>query len=122
MTNILAITNIGVVKVKFYLTSSGRSPVEEFLKQQSKEIKSDFFDAVSLLVDGSLLGMPLSRPLSNICRGLHELRLKDASGQVRVFYFIKKGDAIYMIHAFKKKTQELPKKELDLTLKRIKEV
>ncbi|MBN21738.1 MAG: hypothetical protein CL678_10670 [Bdellovibrionaceae bacterium] len=53
---------------------------------------------------------------------MHELRLKDRSGQIRVFYFIKKQDAIYMLHAFKKKTQELPKKEIDIALKRIKEI
>lgn len=66
--------------------------------------------------------MPLSRNLASIHSGLHELRLKDRNGQVRVFYFIKKGDAIYMLHAFKKKTQELPKNEIELALRRIKEI
>jgi phage-related protein len=50
------------------------------------------------------------------------LRLKDRSGQIRAFYFVKRGEAIYMLHAFKKKTQELPRKEIDLALKRIKEI
>jgi len=110
------------MKVKFFLTSSGRNPVEAFLKEQSEELKGDFLDAVSLLASGTVLSMPLSRSLSKICRGLHELRLKDRSGQVRVFYYIKKGDAIYMLHAFKKKRQDLPKKEVDVVLRRIKEV
>jgi phage-related protein len=110
------------MRIKFYLKSSGRSPVEEFLKECSSDIRSDFFDAVSLLSSGQSLTMPLSRNLANIHGGLHELRLKDRSGQIRVFYFIKKGDAIYMLHAFKKKTQELPKTEIELVLKRIKEV
>lgn len=66
--------------------------------------------------------MPLSRNLSSVHPGLHELRLKDRSGQIRVFYFVKRGEAIYMLHAFKKKTQELPRKEIDLVLKRIKEI
>jgi len=110
------------MKVKFYLKSSGRSPVEEFLSDCSQELRADFFDAVSLLTSGQLLSMPLSRNLSGIHHGLHELRLKDRSGQVRVFYFIKKADAIYLVHAFRKKTQELPKKEIELTLKRLNEV
>lgn len=63
------------------------------------------------MVAGVCLAMPLSRNLASIHSGLHELRLKDRGGQIRVFYFIKKGDAIYMLHAFKKKTQELPKVE-----------
>lgn len=96
--------------------------MEEFLQDCSKDIKSDFVDAVALLDVGQLLSMPLSKPLFSIHKGLHELRLKDQHGQVRVFYFIKKGDAIYMLHAFKKKTQELPRKEVDVVLKRIREV
>lgn len=110
------------MRVKFYLKSSGRSPVEEFLTECSEGIRSDFFDAMNLLVSGQSLTMPLSRNLSSIHAGLHELRLKDRSGQIRVFYFLKKGDAIYMLHAFRKKTQELPKSEIEIVLKRIKAV
>ena len=110
------------MKVKFYLKSSGRSPVEEFLADCSADVRSDFFDAVNLLVSGQNLSMPLSRNLASIQSGLHELRLKDRSGQFRVFYFIKKGDAIYLLHAFRKKTQELPKSEIELVLKRIREI
>ena len=110
------------MKIKFYLTNSGRSPVEEFLAGVSRELRQDFFDAVNLLVQGQNLTLPLSRNLSSIHSGLHELRLKDKSGQVRIFYFIKRQDGIYMLHAFKKKTQELPQKEIALILKRIKEI
>ena len=39
--------------------------------------------------------MPISRNLSSIHRGLHELRLKDRSGVYRFFYFIKKADGLY---------------------------
>jgi len=110
------------VKVKFYLTGSSRSPVEEFLVDCSFQIRADFFDAISLLDAGRVLGMPLSRNLSGIYPGLNELRLADRSGQVRIFYYIKKGDAIYMLHAIKKKTQILPKNETELILRRIREV
>jgi phage-related protein len=111
-----------VTKVKFYLKSSGRSPVEEFLSDCSADIRSDFFDAVDLLVAGENLGMPLGRNLASIYPGLHELRLKDRSGHVRIFYFVKKNDGIYMLHALRKKTQELPKSEIELIIKRIKEI
>lgn len=110
------------MRIKFYLTSSGRSPIEEFLSEQSFDLKSDFTDAVLLLESGEILQTPLSKNLSSIHKGLHELRLKDSAGIYRFFYFIKKADGIYFIHAFKKKTQQLPKKEIDLVLKRIKEV
>jgi len=110
------------MKVKFYLTGSGRSPVEEFLHECSADLRSDFFDSISLLNEGKTLQMPHSRNLSSIHAGLHELRLKDKSGQVRIFYWLKRGEAIYLLHAIRKKTQELPKKEIDVVLKRIREV
>jgi phage-related protein len=110
------------MKVKYYLTSSNRSPVEEFLTDLSQDIKGDFLDAIILLGEGQNLSMPLSRNLSSIYKGLHELRLKDRTGAYRFFYFIKKADGIYFVHAFKKKSQELPQKEIDVVLKRLKEV
>jgi phage-related protein len=110
------------LKIRFYLKGSGRSPVQEFIQECSAEVRQNFVDALSLLSEGVVLSMPLSRNLSSVHRGLHELRLKDGSGQIRVFYFIKKREAIYMVHAFKKKTQELPKNEIEIVLKRIKEV
>ena len=110
------------MKVKFYLTSSGRSPIEEFLLDLSIELRSEFMDAVILLEGGQNLSMPLSRNLSSIERGLHELRIKDRTGAYRFFYFLKKADGIYFVHAFKKKTQELPSKEIEIIRKRIKEI
>lgn len=110
------------LKIRFYLKSSGRSPVEEFVQACSAEVRQNFVDAVNLLSEGAVLSMPLSRNLSSIHPGLHELRMKDGSGPVRVFYYIKKREAIYILHAFKKKTQELPKTEIEIVLKRIKEV
>lgn len=110
------------VRVRYYLRASGRNPVEDFLKDCSVELRSDLVDAVSLLAAGEKLSMPLSRNLASIHKGLHELRLKDRSGQIRVFYFLKKDDAIYLLHAFKKKTQELPKSEIEVVLKRIREL
>lgn len=79
-------------------------------------------DALSFLEQGKVLSMPLSRNLSSVARGLHELRFRDRGGQVRFFYFIKKADAIYMVHAARKKTQALPKEDIELVLKRLKEI
>ena len=110
------------MKLRFYVTISGRSPVEAFLHECSKDVQGEFLDAVLLLERGRVLSMPLSRNLSSIHPGLHELRFKDRGGQVRFFYCIKKGDAIYMVHAVKKKTQTIPRDEIELILRRLKEI
>ena len=41
---------------------------------------------------------------------------------MRAFYFIKKGDGIYLLHAMRKKTREIPKRDAEIILKRIREV
>lgn len=75
---------------KYYLTLSGRSPVEEFLRDLSADLKSHYFDALLLIEEGRNLSMPLSRNLSSIHKGLHELRLKDRNGAYRFFLFYQK--------------------------------
>ena len=110
------------MKVLFYRTPMGRSPVEEFILEQNKQIRSDIFDAISLLESGKALQMPLSRPLPGIHKGLNELRFKGKVGQIRIVYYIKKAEAIYMIHAFKKKTRTLPKSDKALVVKRLREI
>ena len=110
------------MRIRYYQTPSGRSPVENFLVDLPESTRLEVFDAISLLQNSVALSMPLSRNLSGIRPGLHELRFRDRNGQVRVFYYLKRGEAIYLIHAFKKKTQHIPKKELDIVLKRIREI
>ena len=110
------------MKVRYYRTATGRSPVEEFLADCSKGVQTEFVDAVTLLESGLSLSMPLSRPLPSIAPSLHELRFRDRGGQVRFFYFMRKGDAIYMVHACRKKTQKISKDDRAVILKRLKEI
>ena len=90
------------------------------LKEFPSEVRESFLDAVAKIKEGLNLSMPLSRKMHSLGPQVHELRLKDKSGVYRVIYFVRKKDAIYMVHAFKKKTQKTPQKNLNLAMKRIK--
>jgi len=72
-----------------------------------------------MLVHGSNLGLPHTKSLNN---GLLELRLKSKEGIGRVFYCTKVGKDIVMLHSFVKKSQKIPKNEMDIALKRLREV
>ena len=111
-----------MLRVRFYLTSGGRSPVEDFINTLPAAVQLEIVDAISLLDGGKVLGMPLNRNLSSIRPGLHELRFRDRAGQVRVIYFIKKHEAIYLLHAFRKKTPAIPRGDLELIRKRLREI
>ena len=110
------------MKIRYYQTLGSRSPVEEFLLGLPEATRLEVADALLLLEGGQALEMPLSRNLAGIRPGLHELRFRDKAGQVRVVYYLKKGDAIYMVHAFRKKTQTIPRRELEIIYKRLKEI
>ena len=98
------------------------SQVEKILKNETKEIRLDLQDILEKLELGITLGPPHVKPLTNIQANLFEIRIKDKKGQFRVIYFLKKKDAIYLVHAFRKKTQRLPLKEKKLILSRLKEI
>jgi phage-related protein len=86
------------------------------------EVRGDLADALARLDAGLMLSMPLSRPMPSIAGGVHELRLKDRSGQYRVIYaFVIRGTT-HVLHVFKKTTQATPQKHISTARKRLKEV
>jgi len=87
-----------------------------------KVIREDLADALARLDQGHTLAMPLSRPMSTIGKSVHELRLKDHSGIYRIIYMFIKHDDIWLLHAFKKTTQETPNQNIRLAKKRIREL
>ncbi len=72
-----------------------------------------------MLEFGPNIGMPHTRPLKS---GLFELRVKGKEGIARVFYCTRVGKKIIMLHVFIKKSQKIPKNELNIAIKRMKEV
>ena len=74
------------------------------------------------LQSGRILNQPHSRSMNTVESGVNELRVRDASGAYRVFYYIKTRKSILIFHAFKKKTQKTPKKEINLAKKNLKEL
>lgn len=86
------------------------------------EIREDLADLVARLDAGLMLSMPISRPMPSIGKGVHELRLKDRSGIYRVIYVLLGQADIWLLHGFKKKTQETPSQNIDLAKKRLREL
>lgn len=98
------------------------SQCEKELKKFPVEVLNDFLDAIAKLKNGLTLSMPLSKAMGSIYGGLHELRIRDRSGIYRVFYYYKKNDALYVIHAFKKTTQKTPSHTIELILGRLRTI
>jgi phage-related protein len=83
-------------------------------------IRADYVRLTSLMMEnGADLRMPHSRAMGN---GLFELRPKGSEGIGRVFYCTQVGQTIVMLHTFIKKTQQTPDKELQIAVRRLKEI
>ncbi|SLM28724.1 conserved hypothetical protein [Desulfamplus magnetovallimortis] len=68
---------------------------------------------------GPNLGLPHTKSMGN---SLFELRVKSKEGIARVFFCIKVGRKIFMLHSFIKKSQKTPQKEIKIAKKRMSEV
>ena len=101
--------------------------IEYFHERVLAEIKSwpvdvvaDYARIVELLVEhGVNLRLPHSKAFGD---GLFELRPRGKSGIGRAFYCFVFDRRVVVLHAFIKKTQQTPERELKMARKRLKEV
>lgn len=75
--------------------------------------------AEQMQLSGPSLGMPYTKALG---KGLFEVRAGGREGIGRVFFCCSQGKRIVLLHAFIKKTQHTPQKEIRLAIQRMKEV
>ena len=61
------------------------------------------------------------KPMSSIGKGVKEIRIH-VEGEFRVLYIAKFAEAIYVLHAFQKKTQKTPKRGIDIAKTRFREL
>gem|GEM_PF-136248 len=62
------------------------------------------------------------KPMQSIGAGVYELRIRDTSGTFRVLYVSKLENAIYVLHAFQKKTPKTAKADIVLATRRYKDL
>lgn len=62
------------------------------------------------------------KPMPSIGKGVEEIRIRDDSGAYRVIYTARMIDAVYVLHAFQKKTQATAKRDIDLAKARFAEL
>lgn len=87
-----------------------------FIKSFDNKISSRIFRLLELLDEtGLYLG---SKKLKKVTNEIYELRISSKT-QVRIFCCFK-NDLIYVLHGFIKKTQKIPKSELQTATYRLK--
>jgi phage-related protein len=61
------------------------------------------------------------RPMRSIGAGVREIRVRERAGAFRVIYVATFADAVYVLHAFQKKTRQTARRDLDLAASRLRE-
>jgi phage-related protein len=62
------------------------------------------------------------KPIKTIGPGVREIRIKDKPGAFRVIYVATFADAVYVLHAFQKKTQATSLQDIRLATSRYREL
>ena len=88
----------------------------------TEEIKKELGYLIFKLQIGEKLGMLYSKVMPSLGKSCHELRITGSDGIYRAFYFLKIKGKVIIFHAFQKKAQKTPKKEIDLGKKNLKEM
>ena len=93
-------------KKKFFIEFPN---VTHFMATQSAGINAEYREIVQNLETNGRLAMPFGEKLKG--KDLFVIRVINA-GNVRVFYVYGKGDNVYGIHGYEKKSQHVPRQEL----------
>ena len=62
------------------------------------------------------------KPMKTVGPGVCEIRVRDASDAYRVVYTATLADAVYVLHAFQKKSQATSQRDLELAAARLRDL
>lgn len=103
----------------FYALPSGREPVREWLRELSADDRKIVGEDIKDVEFAWPIGMPLCRPLR---QGLWEVRSTLTQGRIARTLFCEQEGKMVLLHAFIKKTQKTPVADLELAIRRKKEI
>ncbi|WP_085757474.1 type II toxin-antitoxin system RelE/ParE family toxin [Oceanicoccus sagamiensis] len=99
------------MSVSFFATSNGNEPVRHWLKTLSKQDKLIVGTEIKTVETGWPLGMPVVRKIS---KGLWEVRIQLSGNKIARVLFTVITAKMILLHAFIKKSQATPKRDISL--------
>mgnify|MGYP001030503214 FL=1 len=107
------------IPVVFWTSETGIEPVREWLKGLDKADRRQIGEDIKTVQFGWPIGMPVCRPMG---KGLFEVRSRISDGRIARVLFCFHAHQMVLLHGFIKKSQKTPKPDLDLALKRQKQM
>jgi phage-related protein len=107
------------VTARFYLTATDRSPVREWLLGLPKDDRRVIGKDIQKVEFGWPIGMPYCR---SVGQGIWEVRSNLSGRRIARVIFCLVGDEMILLHGFMKKTQKTTTHDIELALKRRREI
>ena len=103
--------------VEFYQNENGQEPVRDFLLSLQPKPRGKILQVIQIL---SEFGVDLPFPYSSQVRGrLRELRARYGKNQYRILYYGDANRVFILLHAFEKRSQKLPQREIRIAIERL---
>ncbi|MCI5130634.1 MAG: type II toxin-antitoxin system RelE/ParE family toxin [Candidatus Electrothrix sp. EH2] len=107
-------------QIIFFRNQSGKSPVENFLHSLTPQQKKKAAFVLALIEELPVVPKEYFKKLKG-CDDLWEVGIKSGNNSFRLLGFFDGTELIVLNHAFAKKTQKTPKKEILVAEQRKKE-
>ena len=104
-------------QIRFYNSSTGRSPIDEFLDALSSKQAQRTVWVLKIVEDLDIVPPEYFRKMPNT-DDLWEVRVKVGSNIFRYFGFFDRSNLVILAHAFQKKTQKTPRQAIRLAEER----
>lgn len=62
------------------------------------------------------------KPMPGVGKGVEEIRVTDESGAYRVIYVARRAEAVYVLHAFQKKTRATSRRDIETAKERFRQL
>ncbi len=107
-------------KIIFYQLENGRSPITDFLDSLTEKQVEKVFFVLDLIETIDIVPRKFFKKL-NSTDDIWEVRVQYANNIFRLLGFYDNDELIILNHAFVKKTQKIPKKEIKIAEQRKKD-
>ena len=104
-------------KIKFYRFDTGKSPVEEFFDSLTNKQFENVAFVLDIIEQIDIVPRKYFKKLKNT-NDIWEVRVQHGNNIFRVLGFFDGNDLVVLNHAFTKKSQKIPKKEIETAEKR----
>ena len=106
-----------MIRIVFYRTPSGQSPIEVFLDSLAAEQAQKVAWVMQLIEEMKMVPSQYFQKMVNT-KDLWEVRVKSGSNILRLLGFFDGANLVVLAHAFQKKTQRTPQQAIRLAKQR----